>query len=146
MDDGLVLGTMYVFNLMVCVSDDCFPHCFGELRYVMQFVVEVHLSFHYTFSPPISREEDVKVMATRMRNMRVRFVEALKAAGSTLDWSHVTNQIGMFAFSGLTPEQVDRLEKEFHIYMTRDGRMSISGLNDHNIDYIARSFHEVTKQ
>jgi aspartate/tyrosine/aromatic aminotransferase len=32
-------------------------------------------------------------------------------------------QIGMFCYSGMTPEQVDRLTKEFHIYMTRNGRI-----------------------
>lgn len=32
-------------------------------------------------------------------------------------------QIGMFCYSGLTPEQVDRLTNEYHIYMTRNGRI-----------------------
>jgi aspartate aminotransferase, mitochondrial len=32
-------------------------------------------------------------------------------------------QIGMFCYSGMTPEQVDRLTQEFHIYMTRNGRI-----------------------
>lgn len=32
-------------------------------------------------------------------------------------------QIGMFCYSGMSPEQVDRLTNEYHIYMTRNGRI-----------------------
>jgi len=90
-------------------------------------------------------EKDVKEMADRIKSCRAGLVKALKDVGSTKDWSHITKQIGMFAFSGLTPEQVDRLQKEHHIYMTKDGRMSISGLNEHNIPVVAKAIHDVTK-
>ena len=90
-------------------------------------------------------EKDVKVMADRIIQCRASLVKALKDVGSTRDWSHITNQIGMFAFSGLTGEQVDKLKNEYHIYMTRDGRMSISGLNEKNIPIVAKAIHEVTK-
>ena len=39
-------------------------------------------------------------MAHRIRAMRVKLVDVLKEVGSTHDWSHVTEQIGMFAFTG----------------------------------------------
>lgn len=90
-------------------------------------------------------EGDVKEMADRIKACRSGLVQALKEVGSTRDWSHITNQIGMFAFSGLTPEQVDKLRSEHHIYMTRDGRLSISGLNDKNIKIVAQAIHDVTK-
>jgi aspartate aminotransferase len=90
-------------------------------------------------------EKDVKVMADRIIKCRAELVKALKAAGSTRDWTHITNQIGMFAFSGLTGEQVDKLKNDYHIYMTRDGRMSISGLNEKNIPVVAKAIYEVTK-
>jgi aspartate aminotransferase len=90
-------------------------------------------------------EKDVKVMADRIKSCREGLVKALKDAGSTKDWSHITKQIGMFAFSGLTAEQVERLQKEHHIYMTKDGRMSISGLNEKNIPVVAKAIHDVTK-
>lgn len=32
-------------------------------------------------------------------------------------------QVGIFCFSGLAPDQVDQLAKEFHVYMTHDGRI-----------------------
>jgi aspartate/tyrosine/aromatic aminotransferase len=51
----------------------------------------------------------------------------------------------MFAFTGLNKEMVEQLRNEYAIYMTADGRISICGLNTKNLDYIAESFHAVTK-
>lgn len=51
----------------------------------------------------------------------------------------------MFAFSGLSPEHVAKLISEYKIYLTSDGRMSISGLNTGNLDYVANAIHDVTK-
>ena len=51
----------------------------------------------------------------------------------------------MFSFTGLNPEQCDRLKNEFHIYIVRSGRMSVPGLNSSNVEYVAKAFHEVTK-
>jgi len=90
-------------------------------------------------------ERDVKELADRIKTMRSKLVEELKAAGSTRDWSHITKQIGMFAFSGLNEQQVTKLKDEYHIYMTKDGRISISGLNTNNVATVAKAMHEVTK-
>ena len=83
-------------------------------------------------------------MADRILSMRTRLVEAIKAAGSTHDWSHVTEQIGMFAFTGMSSEMCDQLTDEYAIYLTRDGRISIAGLNDGNLEYVAKAVHSVT--
>ncbi len=83
-------------------------------------------------------------MATRIQGMRTRLVDALEAAGSTHDWSHVTQQIGMFAFTGMSSEMCDQLTKEYAIFLTRDGRISIAGLNDNNLEYVAKAIHAVT--
>ena len=66
-------------------------------------------------------------------------------AGSTLDWTHVVSQIGMFAFTGLSAEEVDTLARDFAIFLTRDGRVSMAGVNSKNVEYVAQSFHAVTK-
>jgi aspartate/tyrosine/aromatic aminotransferase len=92
-----------------------------------------------------SWHEDLLTMSGRIKDMRAALVEKLKEHGSTHDWSHVTSQIGMFAYTGLSVEQVDKLKNESHIYMTADGRISIAGLNTHNIDFIAEAFHRVSK-
>lgn len=67
------------------------------------------------------------------------------SSGSTRNWSHITEQIGMFCYSGLTQEQVEKLKQDAAIYMTKDGRISMVSLTPHNVDYVAKAIHEVTK-
>ena len=69
----------------------------------------------------------------------------LSPVGSTRNWSHITEQIGMFCYSGMTPEQVERLKTDFAIYMTKDGRISMVSLTPLNVGYVAKAMHEVTK-
>ncbi len=51
----------------------------------------------------------------------------------------------MFAFTGLDKTMIDNLRERYGIYMTADGRISISGLNTGNLSYVADAFHSVTK-
>jgi len=51
----------------------------------------------------------------------------------------------MFAYTGLTKEMVEELRSKHAIYMTADGRISICGLNTHNLEYVSEAFHAVTK-
>ena len=83
-------------------------------------------------------------MARRIAEMRTKLVDALVAAKSTHDWSHITLQIGMFAFTGMTPEMCDRLTNEYAIFLTTNGRISVAGLNDANVSYVAQAIHAVT--
>ena len=50
----------------------------------------------------------------------------------------------MFCFTGLQPEQVEKLISEHHVYLTKDGRISMAGVTPHNIEHLARSIHAVT--
>ena len=77
--------------------------------------------------------------------MRQSLRKKIEAAGSTHDWKHITNQIGMFAYTGVTPKQANWLRYKKHIYMTVDGRISIAGLNHGNLDYVADAFHIATR-
>ena len=88
---------------------------------------------------------EVKGMADRIISMRTALTNALKKAGSTRNWSHINSQIGMFCYSGMTPEQVDRLQSEFRIYLTRNGRISMAGVTSKNVEYLANAMHAVTK-
>lgn len=83
-------------------------------------------------------------MADRINGCRKALVDNLAQLGSKRNWTHITNQIGMFAYSGLSPEQVTKL-KELHVHLNMDGRMSISGINSHNVQYLAEAIHKVTK-
>ncbi|KAH0448253.1 hypothetical protein IEQ34_022053 [Dendrobium chrysotoxum] len=89
--------------------------------------------------------KEVKGMANRIIGMRNALRENIENLGSNLSWEHITNQIGMFCYSGLTPEQVDRLTNDFHIYMTRNGRISMAGVTTGNVGYLANAIHEVSK-
>jgi aspartate aminotransferase len=89
--------------------------------------------------------KEVKGMADRIISMRHALRTNLEAAGSKLPWNHITDQIGMFCFTGITPEQVDRLTHDHHIYLTRNGRISIAGINTGNVERLAHALHEVTK-
>lgn len=84
-------------------------------------------------------------MAGRIQSMRNALKAKLYEKGSKHSWEHITNQIGMFCFTGLAPDQVDRLIKEYHVYLTKDGRISIAGISQSNVDNLARAIHEVTK-
>ncbi|KAH9673284.1 Aspartate aminotransferase [Citrus sinensis] len=86
-----------------------------------------------------------EIMADRIQRKRTTLRQNLEKLGSSLNWEHITNQLGMFCFSGLTPYQVDRLAKEFHIYMTHDGRISMAGVTTGNVNYLANAIHEVTR-
>lgn len=89
--------------------------------------------------------QDVKVMADRIISMRTQLTENLKKEGSKLNWDHISNQIGMFCFTGLNPQQVERLTKDFSVYLTKDGRISVAGITSGNVGYLAHAVHEVTK-
>lgn len=87
--------------------------------------------------------EEVRFMATRMIEMRKLLRENLESMGSQQSWEHVTSQIGMFCYTGLSPEQVDRLASEFSVYGTRDGRISICGINSENVEHLSKAIHAV---
>ena len=88
--------------------------------------------------------QDLKDMSGRMATMRSGLVDKLKALGNEHNWQHVTDQIGMFAYTGLNTDQVNELREKYAVYMTMDGRISIAGLNSGNLDYVADAFHKVT--
>jgi len=88
---------------------------------------------------------DVKTMADRIITMRTKLRDGLKREGSTLNWQHITDQIGMFCFTGMKPDQVENIVKKHSVYLTKDGRISIAGISSKNVDYLAHAIHDVTK-
>ncbi|XP_015114179.1 aspartate aminotransferase, mitochondrial [Diachasma alloeum] len=88
---------------------------------------------------------DVKGMADRIIGVRTKLRENLKKNGSTRDWSHITDQIGMFCFTGLKAPEVEKLTSQFSVYLTKDGRISMAGVTSKNVEYLAHAIHEVTK-
>jgi aromatic-amino-acid transaminase len=81
-------------------------------------------------------EKELGEMRVRIKAMRQKLVDGLKAAGVKEDMSFITSQIGMFSYSGLSKDQMVRLRNEFGVYGTDTGRMCVAALNSKNIDYV----------
>jgi aspartate aminotransferase len=107
-------------------------------------------------------QRDIKVMANRIIDVRKKLrdilTDELKTPGS---WDHITSQIGMFrsvlsasgstsltqgySFTGLNSEQSQALVDRAHIYLTNNGRISMAGINSHNLKYVAESIDKVVR-
>jgi aromatic-amino-acid transaminase len=88
-------------------------------------------------------EQELAAMRVRIKEMRGAIVEKLKAAGVKRDFSFITQQVGMFSYSGLTKDQMVRLRNEFGVYGIDSGRICVAALNSKNIDYVAQSIATV---
>ena len=88
-------------------------------------------------------ERELGEMRVRIKAMRQKLVEGLKAAGVKQDMSFITQQIGMFSYSGLSKDQMVRLRSEFGVYGTDTGRMCVAALNSKNIDYVCQCIAKV---
>jgi len=91
-------------------------------------------------------EEDLRTMSGRIIEMRKALRDKLEGMGTPGTWSHITDQIGMFSFTGLSEQQVQRLREQFHVYMTKNGRISMAGLNTNNVDYFAKAVDSVVRE
>lgn len=87
--------------------------------------------------------DELKVMRDRINGNRAILVDKLKANGVDREFSFIARQKGMFSFLGVNPEQVARLQKEFSIYMVGSSRISIAGISEDNVDYLAQSIAKV---
>jgi len=90
-------------------------------------------------------QAELKGMADRILEVRSLLQKGMEAKGTPGTWDHITGQIGMFSFTGLTPDQCERLMKEHHIYLLKSGRISLAGLNKNNIQYMVDCVDEVVR-
>jgi aromatic-amino-acid transaminase len=88
-------------------------------------------------------EQELAEMRLRIKQMRHKLVDGLKAAGVKQDMGFITSQIGMFSYSGLSKDQMVRLRNEFGVYGTDTGRMCVAALNSKNIDHVCASIAQV---
>ncbi|MCM3563282.1 amino acid aminotransferase [Hydrogenophaga intermedia] len=88
-------------------------------------------------------EKELGEMRVRIKAMRQQLVDGLKAAGVKQDMGFITEQIGMFSYSGLTKEQMVRLRSEFGVYGTDTGRMCVAALNGKNIGHVCKAIAAV---
>lgn len=86
---------------------------------------------------------ECKAMADRIISMRTLLRTHLESMAPHQTWHHITDQIGMFCYTGLSAPQVDQLIHQHHIYLTQDGRISMAGVTSENVEYIATSMAAV---
>jgi aromatic-amino-acid transaminase len=82
-------------------------------------------------------------MRDRIKSMRRELVDKIRAIRSDFDFSFVIRQRGLFSYSGLTRDQVNRLREEYSLYAIDSGRICVPALNSRNIDYVARAIASV---
>jgi len=87
--------------------------------------------------------EEVADIRERINEMRHLFVKTLKEKGVTQDFSSIIDQRGMFSFSGLTKDQVNRLRDEYSIYIVGSGRVNVAGMTRDNMDRLCEAIKSV---
>ncbi|NNC89617.1 MAG: aspartate/tyrosine/aromatic aminotransferase [Akkermansiaceae bacterium] len=88
-------------------------------------------------------QTEVAAMRDRINSVRRKFVETMASKTDRHDFSFITTQRGMFSFSGLSTEQVHALRDKHAIYMVDSGRISVAGLNDHNLERVCSAIASV---
>ena len=90
--------------------------------------------------------KEVAAMRDRINGMRKLLVETLKAKGVPGDYSFITRQRGMFSFSGLKPEHVEALRKDYAIYIVGSGRINVAGITEQNVGRLCEAIAAVVKK
>lgn len=138
---------------LVCADKDEMERCLSQIKIIVRPMYSnppvngARIVTKILTTPDLKQQwlGEVKGMADRIISMRTKLRDNLAKEGSQKDWSHITDQIGMFCFTGLKPEQVEKLTKEHSVYLTKDGRISIAGVCSNNVDQLAYAMHQVTK-
>jgi aromatic-amino-acid transaminase len=90
-------------------------------------------------------EQELGGMRARIKAMRSALVASLKAAGVTQDLSYITQQLGMFSYSGMNAAQMQRLRSEFGVYGVDSGRICVAALNERNLPVVAKAIAAVMR-
>ncbi len=85
--------------------------------------------------------DELKGMRERIKSMRNQMVANLAEAKQ--DFSFIAKQCGMFSYSGLTAEQVDKLRTDYGIYAVSTGRICVAALNNQNINAVTDAILQV---
>src|SRR4051812_3886509 len=87
-------------------------------------------------------EQELGAMRDRIKRMRLELAANVRQRAK-VDWGFILQQRGMFSYTGLTKEQVQRLRKEYAIYAIETGRICVAALNSGNVKYVAEAIAKV---
>ena len=138
---------------VVCPTADEAALVFGQLKATVRRIYSSppahggYVTAEVMNSPELFAQwqGEVGEMRDRIRAMRQKLHAVLSAKLPQKNFDYFIKQRGMFSYTGLSPEQVQRLQDEFAVYLVASGRMCVAGLNEANIDYVANAFAEVLK-
>jgi aromatic-amino-acid transaminase len=88
---------------------------------------------------------ELTTMRQRIKQMRVGLAAGLEQGGTTLDYTRIRDQKGMFSYTGLNEHQLGQLRQQYSIYLVAPGRMCLPGLNQQNLDYVTAAILDVTR-
>ena len=88
-------------------------------------------------------EDELAQMRDRIKSMRQGLNKKLAAAGASQDFSFIESQRGMFSYSGLSADQVAKLQEQDGIYALSTGRICVAALNSKNLDRVAQAIARV---
>ena len=138
---------------VVCPTADEAALVFGQLKATVRRIYSSppahggYVTAEVMNSPELFAQwqGEVGEMRDRIRAMRQKLHAVLSAKLPQKNFDYFIKQRGMFSYTGLSPDQVQRLQDEFAVYLVASGRMCVAGLNEANIDYVANAFVEVLK-
>lgn len=138
----------------VCDSAEDAEHVLGQLKATVRRIYSSPPTTGAVLVDTVLRDESLRLdwqeelqsMCDRITQMRTILRDELTQRVPNRDFSYLVKQRGMFSYTGLTAEQVDRLRDEFAIYLLRSGRMCVAGLNQKNVYYVAESIATVVAE
>ncbi len=90
-------------------------------------------------------EQELTEIRHRILQLRATFVATMASMIPDRDFQYINEQRGMFSYSGLTVDQVERLRSEYAIYALKDGRINIAGINSKNLIPLCQAIANVVK-
>lgn len=87
--------------------------------------------------------QELEEMRIRIRKTRQALLKGLRENGGEDRFDFFEQQTGMFSYTGLNEAQVSRLQQEYGLYMTSNGRINVAGLNDQNFEYVISAITSV---
>jgi aspartate aminotransferase len=85
-------------------------------------------------------EKELKeVVVKRIMEVRALLRAELEKIGTPGSWQHITDQIGMFSYTGLSERTCELLSSKYHVYLLKSGRISMAGINKRNVKYLAQA-------
>lgn len=86
---------------------------------------------------------EVDAMRDRLKAMRRLLADALAVSARGRDFSHINRANGLFSFLGISEAQVDRLKRDYGVYMVGSSRINVAGITGDNVAYLAEAVASV---